>query len=414
MSNAPNLNLKILELADHCVKCGLCSSQCPTYRIKQDENESPRGRIALAQALASNAIPAGDKISSHFDNCLQCRQCEVSCPSEVKYGELIKLSQELLFQKKTKKQRLKVFIINTISTLSDKNWQKIEILRVILKYTQLLQLLRLSKTGRLLHQTLSNTSSKKSRHGTTTPLLKKERVFLFTGCLSHILDQQSLQACIGLLEHCGYSVNTPGNQACCGAIASRHGLSEIEQQCQINNQSAFTDPNNNPVIFFTTGCGSKLKEYKNQLPSNIEFSARTISITDFLINSPLFAQLKFSTLKKKVLVFNPCSEKNALRQTGISEKLLARIPGIEIVSLPSNTGCCGASGSHFITHKQQAEQIRQPILEQITLLSPDFIVSPNYPCNLHIHAGLKEKNLDIPMIHPIELLFNQIKYSRAI
>src|ERR1700722_11152309 len=96
MSETVDLRPRIAELADQCVKCGLCVPLCPTYRVANTEAESPRGRIAFAQALASGAFEPSRTMIEHLDHCLACMTCERVCPSYVRYGELIVDTRNLL------------------------------------------------------------------------------------------------------------------------------------------------------------------------------------------------------------------------------------------------------------------------------------------------------------------------------
>src|ERR1700761_9249663 len=92
---------RIAELADQCVKCGLCVPLCPTYRVARTEAESPRGRIAFAAALASNPASVSESMVDHLDRCLACMTCERVCPSHVRYGELIVATRDELVSRGT-------------------------------------------------------------------------------------------------------------------------------------------------------------------------------------------------------------------------------------------------------------------------------------------------------------------------
>ena len=72
-----------------CVHCGFCLQVCPTYLVTGLETESPRGRIALMKAVNEGRIEATPGVIRHWDLCIQCRACEVACPSGVPYGRLI-------------------------------------------------------------------------------------------------------------------------------------------------------------------------------------------------------------------------------------------------------------------------------------------------------------------------------------
>ena len=81
---------------DRCVKCGMCLPECPTYRLAANENESPRGRLALIEGLAQGQLQPDGPMVAHLDHCLNCRRCERVCPSQVRYGHLIDEARTLL------------------------------------------------------------------------------------------------------------------------------------------------------------------------------------------------------------------------------------------------------------------------------------------------------------------------------
>ncbi|MDH5437009.1 MAG: 4Fe-4S dicluster domain-containing protein, partial [Gammaproteobacteria bacterium] len=92
--NKSSLNDQIIHEANRCVMCGLCLPHCPTYTQTRNENESPRGRIAMAYALAEEKLPVSESLYRHLDQCLLCRACERVCPSEVSYGHLMNLTRQ--------------------------------------------------------------------------------------------------------------------------------------------------------------------------------------------------------------------------------------------------------------------------------------------------------------------------------
>ena len=86
-----------------CVHCGFCLQACPTYLETGLETESPRGRIALMKAVNEGRIGITPEVYRHWDLCIQCRACEVACPSGVPYGNLIEATMSQVERRREKK-----------------------------------------------------------------------------------------------------------------------------------------------------------------------------------------------------------------------------------------------------------------------------------------------------------------------
>src|ERR1700759_551642 len=83
------------SLIRKCVHCGFCNATCPTYQVLGDELDGPRGRIYLIKQLLETGT-VSNSTQQHLDRCLTCLNCETTCPSGVKYGNLVEIGRQLV------------------------------------------------------------------------------------------------------------------------------------------------------------------------------------------------------------------------------------------------------------------------------------------------------------------------------
>ncbi len=74
-----------------CMRCGFCLPTCPTYALTGRERSSPRGRVALARAVAEKRLDFTAAVQEEASFCLDCRACSSACPSGVRAGEIMEI-----------------------------------------------------------------------------------------------------------------------------------------------------------------------------------------------------------------------------------------------------------------------------------------------------------------------------------
>ena len=387
----PHTNLK-LEL-DRCVKCGMCLPECPTYRLTTDENESPRGRLALIEGWVDGRLRADNTLKAHLDTCLTCRRCERVCPSQVRYGQIIDQARADMRQ--------------SSSILLDALVRKPSYLRLGTKLAQALPLATSTPFGKfhLMHQMAHALPStgKPPTPGEYPALSKRAqgRVALFLGCATSAQQTDALHAALRLLQYAGYAVIISHNARCCGAMAQHHGDAKTAKRLADTNRQAF-DTSLDAVISIASGCGSHLDSLNPGLPTPHH------DICDFLLTHGNLNTTHFKPMPQKVLLHTPCTVENLYRGAHWAAALLAMIPELVIAPVGEPGQCCGSAGDYMFRHRETAVRLRQPLLEHAKTSDAEILLTSNIGCALHIAQGLMRQRHRIKILHPVDILYRQL------
>jgi len=396
---------QMLAEADRCVKCGYCLPYCPTYALSADEGESPRGRIALIQALIQGTVDS-QRLHQHLDSCLACRACEPACPSEVRYGQLITAVRSL---QKTSGRTAGAFHRLSLNLLTRAPY--IQALSGIAGSYHKLGISTLARrfggiAVRRLH-TLLPTELKAHTWNRVYPATTTTvgRIGLFTGCIGRITDRPALLAGVRLLNRLGYEVVIPPGQRCCGAMHLHSGEQAEAEALAKLNRDAFTGQNLEAILGVATGCSARLSEYSQE---GSPLPAPVMDISSFLCNSPGLSKLELQPLDMRVALHTPCSMKNILKAGSAPQRLLQQIPGIDLQELPENGLCCGAAGLYLLNHPDNADRLRENKIKGLRQSQVEILVTSNTGCALHMAAGIRAAGMDVEVLHPVELLSRQL------
>ncbi|MFI3190407.1 hypothetical protein BCS42_01835 [Crenothrix sp. D3] len=402
----------LLADADSCVKCGLCLPTCPTYGKTQNENESPRGRIALIQGYASGQLTDTTAVRAHIDNCLLCRECERICPALVPYSRLID-NFRTHFQAENKPSLAftileKISHSKTARRLAQSSLRLYQTtgLQKTARTLKLPELLHLDKMDRLLTDYVEPTVLKDYYSATTAC---KGTVGLFVGCMGQLLDAETVNAAISVLTAVGFNVIVPNQQTCCGALALHSGDKTTADSLANINTQAFEGQELTSIITIASGCGSQLQEYAHR-----EFADKVMDISQFLSGFALRTLLDLQPLAASTCLHTPCSLKNVMRAEQGALQLLQQIPELSIQKLPDTIVCCGSAGSYMLEHSEMAEALLTDVVNAASITQARYLVSSNIGCALHIAAGLKERGITMEVVHPVVLIARHINKAKKV
>jgi glycolate oxidase iron-sulfur subunit len=397
LDSAPaGVDARLLTLADQCVMCGLCLPHCPTYRISLDEAESPRGRIALARWIAGGRLDADPTALRHLDQCLSCLSCQKVCPSEVRYGEIITRTRAML-------ARRPQGVLGRLLADPDRLVSLARIGALTQADRWLPRLARwLPRPLRTLAERVpAAPASKPGRHAPVAA--RRGRVTLFRGCVASVYDRDTHDAARTLLEALGHEVVVPDGTPCCGALARHAGDADAADRAVAGACAAIAETDGAAVLVSASGCFGDLRDHVSRAGG-----PPVLDVHAFLARDASIAALRFRPLAARAALHLPCTQVNVVGEIASIRALLARIPGLNLLSVPEQPRCCGAAGNYFIEHPAIADRLRDEKLAQIGAGAPDLVLTTNVGCRIHLANGLRDRTDAPPVMHPLALLARQL------
>ncbi|MGH7996382.1 MAG: heterodisulfide reductase-related iron-sulfur binding cluster [Opitutaceae bacterium] len=400
--HAPDMSRAV----EACVHCGFCLPTCPTYAALGEEMDSPRGRIFLMkEALEGHLAP--DEARPFIDNCLGCLACETSCPSGVRYGELLTpyraWSQERLSRRPADRLRRKLLLA---------------VLPYPARFRAVARLGRIAKPfARWLPGTLRpmlglvpDRLPSAERLPAIAPAHgpRRARVALLSGCAQQVLAPSINRATLEVLAANGVEVAIPGAQGCCGALALHVGEESAAMDAARRNLAAF--PRDvDAIVTNAAGCGSGLREYGllfrgTAMEAEAQaFAGRVCDVSVFLDRLGLIAPTA-PPAAIRVAYHDACHLAHAQGVRQAPRRLLSAISGLQLVEPAEWELCCGSAGSYNLEHPETAAILGRRKAANLIASGAEAVATGNIGCLTQIQWHLQALGARIPVRHTLEFL----------
>ncbi len=394
-----------------CIQCGLCLPQCPTFRLTGMESASPRGRLMVMSAVAGGQAELNDVFDDLMSFCLQCRACEVVCPSMVPFGRAMEGARiEIAAQLPSPLRRLRRLITG--------RW--IGSVRVMRSVTRIARMVQRNVPARWLPRQI------KTSIGGLRPLPKKPLstigstfapvepagagvAAVLAGCVMDPWFAEVHEATVQVLRRSGYRVVVPDGQTCCGALAAHDGDVLGTRRLARQNVKAFVSAD--LIVTDAAGCGAHLKEYGNWAgDAGVILASKVKDVTEIVAEAIADGRLPHLEVPRgKVAIQDPCHLRHAQRIVEEPRQIVAAA-GYEPVEIDEDGMCCGAAGMYSVLQPAASDELGRKKADQVRASGSTLVASANPGCEIQLRGHLGGA---YRVAHPVELYWEALQAADA-
>lgn len=380
---------------EECIKCTICTAYCPVLEVNPDY-PGPKMAGPDGERYRLKSPEFYDKALKY---CLNCKRCEVSCPSNVKIGDIIQ-SARIKYDKSSPKLRDRMLaetdVMGTVASAFA------PIVNPVLKSG--IAKMSLDVFGVDKHRTFPAYSSRKF-----STILKKiepqqreypKHVAYYHGCYVNYNNPALGEDLVKILNAVGYGVLPLEKQKCCGVAKIANKLIDrARHDAKINLRSMRKAAAEGlPILSTSSTCVFTIRdEYPHLLGlENDDVRSDIMLATVFLSRKISEGEIKLvfrEDYRKRISYHTPCHMQK-LGWAAYSIGLLKMIPGVEFAPLPSQ--CCGIAGTYGFKKEMYdySQKIGAGLFEAIEEAHPDVVATDCETCKWQIEmsTGTKVEN----------------------
>ena len=406
----------------NCLKCAVCQSVCPTYKVTRMERHAPRGRIQMVKKYLEGDLSITKSLQEALMSCILCESCAHACPSGVRLDRVFENMRmelhETLGPKFAKRAVMAALQNPVLMRLGAR----------IARFGQQAFLVPLNiswKMGNIPVNRLPrfNKESFRSRMGESIPARGRRtgRVLYFTGCATDLINEDVGMAVVSVLTSLGIEVVIPQNQVCCSVPiflsgARREALPNIERNLQI-----FDREDVDSIVVDCATCGGGLKKGIPRLMEDLgldaERAARVASkvrdVSEIVAERLEDLELRDQSDNSPIAVtyHDPC---HMVRTMGISKeprKILQALDDIQLVEMGGSDQCCGGAGSFQFEHVEMSAVVTARKKANIRSTGAKIVATGCPGCRLTLAGNLHEQN-DPLVVHTMQLVTDRLRNGR--
>lgn len=397
---------------EECIKCTICTIYCPVTTVnplfpgpKQAGPDGERYRLKKPyfydEALAY---------------CLNCKRCEVACPSNVRIGDIIQLAR---LKYGTEKPVLRDRLLAGTDFVGRMATSAAPVVN---------GLFRVGPVKRVVGKILG------IDHRRVFPVYSKERfsrwykreaearqeefdrhVSYFHGCYVEYNYPQLGKDLIKIMNAMGYGVRLLEDEKCCGVAKIANGLvDDALNDAQINLRAIrkAMAKGGEAVLATSSTCAFTIRdEY------NLVLGLDTADVRDSVALATRFiyrlidehgTKLAFrEDYRKRIAYHIPCHMER-LGWSIYTMSLLRMIPGVDYVPLAPN--CCGIAGTYGFKKENYdySQAIGAPLFRSIERAAVDVVATDCETCKWQI-----EMSTSVPVSNPISILAEALDVEKT-